>query len=432
MRKILLMMLVALCGTSMFAQVKIYLNPGHGSWGPDDRPLPTIPYPMLAATGRPDTCGFYESNTNLWKTLELGARLTADGYLVKHSRRKNGPYPYRAGAANATRYNKELSVICEETDSWGADMFLSVHSNAAGDGAMANYPLFLYRGYDAQESVKGSVAMCKALWPTLTTLMKSELEYMSYYNTTTNIRGDIDFYHGSITTNGYTGYLGALRHGCPGFLSEGYFHTYQPARHRALNQDWCRQEGIRYYRGIINYFKTPKPATGCIMGIVKTKRKTMDGYDYYAYNSSMHDMYMPLNGTEVRLRNRAGEEVARYQVDDNYNGVFVFNDLMPGYYYADTKVDGYTTSSKLINVKANDTAYALIYKTVGESTEFSPATGIADVVGNGGLQPEDPVEVVDASGKVVLRCLQQELSTDALPHGVYIVKSGNLSYKIKK
>ena len=38
-------------------EVRIYLNPGHGSWGPNDRPNATIPYPNLS-NGMPDTCGF--------------------------------------------------------------------------------------------------------------------------------------------------------------------------------------------------------------------------------------------------------------------------------------------------------------------------------------------------------------------------------------
>ena len=45
---------------------RIYLNPGHGGWGSNDRPMPTISHPNLPETGRPDTCGFYESNSNLW------------------------------------------------------------------------------------------------------------------------------------------------------------------------------------------------------------------------------------------------------------------------------------------------------------------------------------------------------------------------------
>ena len=77
---------------------KIYVNPGHGSWGPNDRPMATIPYPAIEANGgRPDTLGFYESNTNLWKTLELGRKLEEAGAIVMHSRTQCGPYPYVSG-----------------------------------------------------------------------------------------------------------------------------------------------------------------------------------------------------------------------------------------------------------------------------------------------------------------------------------------------
>ena len=93
------------------SQLRIYLTPGHGSWGPDDRPMATIPYPATLETGRPDTCGFYESNTNLWKTLAIGERLIANGFKkenVVHSRTQNGPYPYVAGAADAKKYNRNM------------------------------------------------------------------------------------------------------------------------------------------------------------------------------------------------------------------------------------------------------------------------------------------------------------------------------------
>ena len=84
MKKILFTTFAALlaAGSAMAVNpedVRIYLNPGHGSWGPNDRPMATIPYPNLSSTGRPDTCGFYESNTNLWKILKMGERLVQMG-----------------------------------------------------------------------------------------------------------------------------------------------------------------------------------------------------------------------------------------------------------------------------------------------------------------------------------------------------------------
>ncbi|MBQ7684097.1 MAG: N-acetylmuramoyl-L-alanine amidase [Bacteroidaceae bacterium] len=394
---------------------RVYLNPGHGSWGPDDRPMPTIPYPMLSTTGRPDTCGFYESNTNLWKALECGARLKKNGHFtVKFSRVKNGPYPYRKGASNEFRYNRSLSEISAEVDTWGADMFLSIHSNAASEGSLINYPLFLYRGYDSQESAAGSKAMAQAIWPRLTEAMHAGFEVMTYYKTSTNIRGDIDFYHSSWTNDrGITGYLGVLHHLTPGFLSEGYFHTYQPARHRALNQDWCRQEGIRYYRGIIDYFGVNDEKLGCIMGQLHDRIQKSSSLEYFNACPDTPDEYLPANGVLVRLKNSDGEVVSTYVTDQNYNGIFVFNDLEPGRYFIEMKADGYVTRKGRVNsttVKADATAYKTIEMFRGNSTPFDDEVGIEIPAST--PREESCDAVYDLSGR--------RLPDGQLPRGIYI------------
>ena len=86
MKKILLLAAAAIMAAGAMQaktadEVRIYLNPGHGSWGPNDRPMATIPYPNLA-NGMPDTCGFYESNTNLWKILKMGETLEKMGVKI--------------------------------------------------------------------------------------------------------------------------------------------------------------------------------------------------------------------------------------------------------------------------------------------------------------------------------------------------------------
>ena len=74
-KRYLFLALAVLCcmlvGAKDLTGIRIYVNPGHGSFGPNDRPMATIPYPNLASTGMPDTCGFYETNTNLWKCQYL-------------------------------------------------------------------------------------------------------------------------------------------------------------------------------------------------------------------------------------------------------------------------------------------------------------------------------------------------------------------------
>ncbi len=349
--------------------VKIYLNPGHGSWGPNDRPMATIPYPNLSSTGRPDTCGFYESNTNMWKVYGLYDELIKMGVNPSNimlSRWLSGPYPYNGEDGT---YNKPLSAICAEVNTFGADMFLSVHSNALTDGTTTNYPLFLYRGTDAQELVPGSKNMCNALWQ----YFKYGSNQIDYYSrNATDIRGDISFYNSSSTT----GYLGVLKHNSPGFLSEGYFHTYQPARHRALNIDYCKMEGVRYARGIRDYFSLNTPTTGYIMGTVKDLNHTLE-HNLYHYASGSIDAYRPINGATVKLY-KDGSLVSTYTTDNNYNGVFVFRNLAPGTYTISASANGYNDiTNQTVTVSANNTTYPKYYMTEGQ--------------GGGG---DDPTEVV--------------------------------------
>lgn len=390
MKKILLLAVAAIMAAGVMQaktadEVRIYLNPGHGSWGPNDRPMATIPYPMLAETGRPDTNGFYESNTNLWKSIQTYHTLIKMGVRAENitlSRWKNGPFPYVQGAPDAEIYNRPLSEICEEVEVGNYDMFLSHHSNATTDGTSTNYPLILYRGKDGTggDYAEGSRDMAQACWPLFYT---NEIDVMNYYSAESpNIRGDIDFYGSSSTRvdpntgQAYTGYLGVLKHGAPGFLIEGYFHTYQPARHRALNMDYCHQEGIRIARGICSYFGLTPENTGYIMGTVKDMHKHLV-HNLYKYNATSMDQWAPIDDAVVTLF-KDGQAVGTYTTDTLKNGVFVFENLEPGTYTLSVSADGFkplgdyteatvdsqwkeliNTASGNLVVEANKTTYAV-------------------------------------------------------------------------
>lgn len=374
---------------------RVYINPGHGSWCANCRPMATIPYPNLSSTGMPDTLGFYESNTNLWKGLYLRDKLQeAGGYTVLMSRTANGPAGSTSTANN--QYNKKLSEICAEVDDNNIDYFISIHSNAATEGTNTNYPIILYRGTDSSDKVPGSKARANASWDRLKEINTSGFEYYTSYTNSRNVRGDISFYNSSSSY----GYLGALKHSAPGFLSEGYFHTYQPARHRALNPDWCCQEGLRYFRGIVDYFGTAKDTKGYIMGAVRTKEKSIEN-SLYKYNSKTNDKYAPIHGAKIVLRNASGEVIKTdcyhyvkrmltnqdyYTTDNNYNGVFVFENLAPGNYTLSVHANGYKDYSQSITVTANATTYPQIFLESGTGTEPNIQTDIRWVL-NGGIVP---------------------------------------------
>ena len=419
MKKIFMILAAALLTVSMSAAdltgKRIYVNPGHGSYGPNDRPMATIPYPNLPTTGMPDTLGFYESNTNLWKCMYLGEKLEAAGATVLYSRTQCGPWPYEmkngdypdytynkgGSIADPTigwqysdgyyahpdyeKYNRNLSEICREVEANNIDYFISVHSNANTEGSTANFPLMLYRGPDAYstansvdgaEYVQGSYEKAKLANEEKLKIMKAGIDVPS--STNLNIRGDWNFYGSTstLTINGktYKGYLGVMKHGASGYLSEGYFHTYQPARHRALNQDYCHMEGLDYYRAIINYYGADKETKGYIVGTVKDQYNKMSN-PLFTYTPKSNDQWVPCNGAEVILK-KAGVEVARYNVDSMYNGIFVFEGLEPGDDYSlDASCDGFFPLDDQykvpFSVKANETTYSMIYLT---DTAYVPPT----------------------------------------------------------
>ena len=393
MKKTFLLFFTLISLTNFAADRRVYINPGHGSWCANCRPMATIPYPNLSSTGMPDTLGFYESNTNLWKGLYLRDKLQeAGGYTVFMSRTANGP----AGSTSTdnNKYNRSLSEICEEVEANNIDYFISIHSNAATEGTNTNYPIILYRGTDSSEKVTGSKARANASWDRLKEINTSGFEYYTSYTNSRNVRGDISFYHSSSSY----GYLGALKHSAPGFLSEGYFHTYQPARHRALNPDWCCQEGLRYFRGIVDYFGTTKDDKGYIMGAVRTKEKSIN-HSLYTYNSKTNDKYAPIHGAKIVLRNASGDVIKTdcyhyvkrmlknqdyYTTDNNYNGIFVFENLTPGKYTLTVHAKGYKDYTQTVTVTANTTTYPQIFLESGQGTEPDINVDIKWVL-NGGI-----------------------------------------------
>ena len=393
MKKTFLLFFTLISLTNFAADRRVYINPGHGSWCANCRPMATIPYPNLSSTGMPDTLGFYESNTNLWKGLYLRDKLQeAGGYTVFMSRTANGP----AGSTSTdnNKYNRSLSEICEEVEANNIDYFISIHSNAATEGTNTNYPIILYRGTDSSEKVTGSKARANASWDRLKEINTSGFEYYTSYTNSRNVRGDISFYHSSSSY----GYLGALKHSAPGFLSEGYFHTYQPARHRALNPDWCCQEGLRYFRGIVDYFGTTKDDKGYIMGAVRTKEKSIN-HSLYTYNSKTNDKYAPIHGAKIVLRNASGDVIKTdcyhyvkrmlknqdyYTTDNNYNGIFVFENLTPGKYTLTVHAKGYKDYTQTVTVTANTTTYPQIFLESGQGTEPNINVDIKWVL-NGGI-----------------------------------------------
>lgn len=358
MKKLLILSALAVSAMAMTAKttddIRVYINPGHGSWTGNDRPRQIIGYPEYSSTNT-DTTGFFESNTNLQKgfgvletlikmgvpfdrTLnqtgerwEIGAAKDLSQQLVM-SRVKNGPYEAQnvTSSKNYMLYNRSLLEIATEVETNDFDIFISIHSNATENDGTTNYHLFMYRGKNGKQnvSVPGSWEMIEAA-----SKYSFPNKHACWTSSNVYINGDIDFMgsgKGSTNELGYYGYLGVLKHGTPGYLVEGYFHTYQPARHRGMNFDVDFEEGAAYARGVAEYFGFDRDKTGDVYGIVRDLHEKFTHTLYHAVPNS-DDVFKPLNGCKVVL-SKDGNNVGEYTTDSNYNGAWVFTGLEPGKY----------------------------------------------------------------------------------------------------
>lgn len=188
MKKFLSLATVALLAFGASAQVtkenvRIYINPGHGSWTSNDRPMNTVKHGVNtpSASGS-DTTNFFESNTNIRKGLAMLDKLVEYGIPFDRTKNQENENPTRVGAALdlsqnivmshvkagpyptilmggdadlANAYNRNLSEIASEVEANNFDMFVSIHSNAATDGNSTNY---LYFAYDNKYRVGGGAA----------------------------------------------------------------------------------------------------------------------------------------------------------------------------------------------------------------------------------------------------------------------------------
>lgn len=361
-----------------------------------------------------DTSSFFESNTNLQKGFGLLDKLVE--YGVKYDKSKGsldmsnnvvmsrvksgGVHSVESNGVVTVRgeYDRPLTEIAAEADANNFDMFISIHSNATtGDHNVPthlNHLLYLYRGYDGttySSSQSASIEMAEKSWPHATSNKHMNFNWLSnpnqprnnesysngsksYYPSGTDaygnpywIKGDLTFMYGYKSGGSYIGYYGVLKHNVPGFLVEGYDHTYQPGLHRAMNHDVTRHEGEMYARGINDYFGWgKKDSYGKIYGIVRDHSVVMT-HDYYQVTASntvdanqtinQIDNKKPLNFVIVQLYNSAGTLVDTYTTDDEWNGAYMFKKVAPGTYTIKHSLNGYNEVTQTVTVTANETNY---------------------------------------------------------------------------
>ncbi|MBC8376673.1 MAG: N-acetylmuramoyl-L-alanine amidase [FCB group bacterium] len=328
-----LLILIALV-SSTFSQdlngVRICIDPGHSGHESDDR--------YMAATG------FWESESNLTKGLELRSILLGLGAEVAITRTGN----------NDTSDDLGLSERAGVANAFNADYFNSNHSN--GFNGTANYAMVIYNGTTSSPTFPLARTMANIMAPLLDDV-----------NQTTH-----DISIGDLTLNPtWTyGYGVLVPANMPATISEGSFHDYIPESWRLMNLDYRKHEAMALARSYLAYFGQPGFSVGAIAGLVRNPDVTVS---YFAL-ASLEDQYQPINNIEVSIEPGG----YHYSGGENNNGYFKVDSLTPGIYEVIITAEGFSPDTSSVTVTANQTSFTtiqLLNTTPPTIVESHPAEG---------------------------------------------------------
>ena len=350
MKKIysLILLLCVVLGASAASKTKLYVNPGHGGYGDNDRetPMPAVNGVKLPVGSNGYNKGncFWESSGNTYRAL--GVQYFWTKYInsnIKLSRSENN----EAG-------DLSLGSISTAAGSYGG-YFMSLHTNAGN--ASANYMLVMYsatsKSNPSGERVAGSKAMSTASAKWQDAVILTNETY-----TTARAMTDRNFYGGSG--------LGVLNtNSAPGYLAESWFHDYRPEAFRMCSKEYNYFLAWQIVRA---YLESPGGVGGTavirpiIVGDIRDLSKSCG---YSSYTTRGRDKYLALNGVKVTLLNVGTGGTKSFTTDDFNNGFYAFYDLHYGATYQVTvEKDGYKTQSKTVTVGSTDTQHLLSFDMV--------------------------------------------------------------------
>ena len=341
MKKFFTLLVSALICVSLFAEgrdsIRIYINPGHGGYGSDDRNMAVYPF----ASG--DTLGFWESWSNLDKGLMLKQMLDSAGFTTAISR-----------VQNREDDDLALSQIVRMNNEFGSTFFLSIHSNAGGK---SNYVLQLYAGITPGDTYTYPTATpCSERSRLISTEIAKNLvsnQITCWGNSNYSVVGDKTF---ARTAMGWSDGYGVLRGlTTPGVISEGCMHDYQPETYRLLNHDYRWMEAWHFYKTFMNYLAKDSIPTGNIAGSVRDQDRPAE-LPTYNFIDNSRDSYLPINGAMISLLQDT-TVLCSYTTDNLNNGFFLFKNLQPGNYNVKIEKEDYYSSTFPIEVRANEMSY---------------------------------------------------------------------------
>ncbi|MCF7923447.1 MAG: N-acetylmuramoyl-L-alanine amidase [Candidatus Marinimicrobia bacterium] len=331
MKKIILLAtMVSIVFSQDLSDVRICIDPGHSGHESDDR--------YIEATG------FWESESNLTKGLELRDILLGLGAQVAITRTEN----------NNTTDDLSLSARVGVANAFNADYFNSNHSN--GFNGTANYAMVIYNGTTTSPTFPAARTMANIMAPLI----------HAVNHTTSSIA------IGDLTLNpGWTyGYGVLVPANMPASISEGSFHDYIPESWRLMNLDYRKHEAMALARSYLEYFGEPGFSVGAIAGLVKDPENTVSYYSIL----SLQDNWRPVNNITVTI------EPGGYQYfgGNNNNGYFKVDSLTPGTYEVVASAPGFLPDTASVVVTANATImshFQLVNTGLPIVVESHPAEG---------------------------------------------------------
>lgn len=370
------------------ADYKIYINPGHGGYGSNDRGMFLYPYFIsgalnknsnlydlyleklaelkAAGNAKADSLAndyarrftFWESTSNLDKGLRLDTILRDLGFKTKMSR-----------IHNTEDDDRSLSGISAEASNWNADFMLSIHSNAGGP---SNYVLQLHSGITPGDPYglngypeKVPEAVCNEA-RAITTLM-GQNQYsnkVSCWSREPMIAGDKTF---ARTIMGWSNGYGVMRNlKVPGTISEGMMHDYLPETYRLMNIDYKRQESFLFAKTFVEHFCGGQLKDGAIGGKINDDYQEQT-FPNYMPRKNTRDVYRPINRGVVELWQN-DKLLKTYVTDTLYNGCYFFWNLQPGTYTVKARPEGYYPQEETVEVKKNEISYALFAMSLKRQT----------------------------------------------------------------
>ncbi len=332
---IAMLMTVFAINVATAQQPHVYINPGHGGYDSDDRNMVIYPF------SQGDSAGSWESKSNLRKGFALQEILQKKGYRTSISR-----------VTNTTADDLALSTIVALCNQSGADIFISIHSNATGTTSVANFPMVFYRGYTGSPQVANADVLAADLEPYLYA-SKSTVWTSNY-----QIWGDWSF-RPEWGTQGY----GVLRgNRAVANLSEGSFHDYIPEAYRLLGLKYCWMEGWNLSLGTDKYFnRLNNYGLGVVTGNIRDDRIKRLQECAQPFIIIGEDELMPIGDATVRLLDMAGNEVQTCKTDTLRNGIYLFKYVEPGTYTVEVSKDSHFTQTATVTVEANASTYQNFY-----------------------------------------------------------------------